>query len=348
MSIRTIASKEENIQRVKFALAGRVVIGSVNSIVGEEGSGKTTFVAYLAARWSRGVLKGDLYRHPCNVRVIGAEDNYNRKWLPSLVAGGARLSRVKLWEREDLQALDIREDVEELRDKCMKERVKVLIFDAVVDNLGSLTDSNHSRQVRRDLAPLRVLANELDLVILVCLHTNKRGSNFRQIAQGSTAFNQVSRSSLWLTRVPDGEENERVLFVGKSNYAQVGNPLEFSIVTAEIDTHSGPMDVATIHLNGKKSGIQMDEVIAHLNQKAEGDGGSVAKRERLDQLISDLLADGPRLSREVQEECMKDGHKYRTILRARDRLKVQVEYSKSSPPEVWWRLGEEEDEGGEE
>jgi hypothetical protein len=336
MTIRTIDTKRENIRRVEWALKGRVVLGGVNNVVGEEGSGKTTAVSYFVAGWTKGRLDGDLKGHPCNVRIVGAEDDYNKTWVPKLYGTDANLDRVKLWERDDLRSLDIREDIDEMEKKCVRERVKIVVFDAFVDNLAGDTDSNHQRQVRRDMTPLRILAGKLNIAVLVCLHTNKRGTTFRQIMQGSTAFNQVSRSSLWVTRFPEGEENERVILVGKSNYAVTGNPMEFKILPVEIDTDDGPMEVSRALFNGKQSEVQMDEVIASLSERAP------AKKAGLDKLVKDLLSEGPRLAREVTDECMSQGYGYRSVLRARDRLGIEVQRTKTVPPEVWWHWVEDD------
>jgi AAA domain len=341
MSLREVDSVADNIELVEFAAQDRIVLGAVNILTGEEGSGKTTLMSYLAAQWSRGKVKGSLYGKPCNVRIVGAEDSFNRVWLPKLVAADANLSKVKLIERDDLRTLDIREDFVDLAKMCKRKRVKVLVFDAFIDNLGPDTDSNHGRQVRRDMTPLRVVAEKLNIAIIVCLHTNKRGTTFRQIMQGSSAFNQVTRSTLWLTRVPDGEDNERVIMTGKANYAPTGNPWEFKILSAEVEARVGLVRTTRALFNGRVSDITLEDCLkATAGANENGHATERKNKSAAARLIRDLLADGKsHKSSDIVAACEEEGFKYRTILRARDDLAVLVSHTKTSPPTVLWRLG---------
>lgn len=45
-------------------------------VVGEEGIGKGTILAHLAARLTRGELDGDLHGQPCTVLFLADEDGF--------------------------------------------------------------------------------------------------------------------------------------------------------------------------------------------------------------------------------------------------------------------------------
>ncbi len=96
----------------RWAWQHRVVLGYLNLLLGNEGVGKGTLVAWLIARLTRGELPGDLRGRPVGVGVLGDEDSFDDVWTPRLHAAGADLTRVVQIERPDGGFVNIREDRE--------------------------------------------------------------------------------------------------------------------------------------------------------------------------------------------------------------------------------------------
>ena len=210
----------------RWAWSERIVLGYLNLLIGNEGVGKGTLIAWLIARLTRGELPGDLYGEPAGAAVIGDEDSFDGVWTPRLYAAGADLARVVQVERPDGGFVNLREDRDQLAAVVKGEGLAVLYFDQLLDNLGVEVDDWRTKQVREALQPLRSIARELNIAALGSLHPNKRGDTFRQLVCGAVAFNAVSRSSLLLAHHPD-DQTRRVAVVGKGNLARRPASVEF-------------------------------------------------------------------------------------------------------------------------
>jgi len=150
----------------RWAWAERVALGSLNLLVGNEGVGKGTLIAYLVAQLTTGRLPGDLYGQPVAVGILGDEDSFDDVWAPRLHAAGADLSRVCQIERPDGGYVELREDRAKLAAVARAEGLRVLFLDALLDHLGVGVDDWRAKAVRDALRPARTLARDLDLAFL--------------------------------------------------------------------------------------------------------------------------------------------------------------------------------------
>jgi AAA domain len=212
----------------RWAWEHRIVLGYLNLLLGNEGVGKGTLIAWLIARLTHGDLPGDLRERPVGVGVLGDEDSFDDVWVPRLHAAGADLARVVQIERPDGGFVNLREDRQKLAEVITQHGLGVLFFDQLLDNLGVGVDDWRQKSVRNALQPLRALARELDVAALGWLHPNKRADSFRQLIAGAPAFNSVSRSSLLLAQHPE-DESLRALVRGKGNLSQPPAAIEFQI-----------------------------------------------------------------------------------------------------------------------
>ena len=104
--------------------------------------------------------------------------------------------------------------------------------------MGVNIDDWRKKEVRQALRPARELARDLDIAITGSLHPNKRGNTFRQLMSGTTAFNEVSRSSLLLALHPE-DEDRRVVVRGKGNLCPEPAAFEFYLKEFSIVTDGG-------------------------------------------------------------------------------------------------------------
>jgi Bifunctional DNA primase/polymerase, N-terminal/AAA domain len=228
------------VRPLKWAWRDRVLLGALNLLVGAEGVGKGTLIAYLIAKLSRGELDGDLHGDPATVVLIGDEDSFDLVWTPRLHVADADLERVREVRGRDGGAISFPRDARQLREIIATTRARVVIFDQLLDNLDAGVDDWRSKAVRRALAPVRALAQELDVAVLGVLHINKEeGTSFRRSVSGSHGFNALSRSSLLVAQHPEGPNARRVVARGKGNYGPRPDSLEFMIDgrTARINGH---------------------------------------------------------------------------------------------------------------
>jgi hypothetical protein len=316
----------------RWAWQERVVIGYLNLLIGNEGVGKSTVVAWLLARLTRGELPGDLHRVPAAVAVLGDEDSFDDVWTPRLHAAGADLSLVVQIERPDGGFVNVREDRDKLAAVVKARELRFLYYDQLLDNLGVGVDDWRQKSVRDALQPLRSLARELDVAALGCLHPNKRADSFRQLIAGAPAFNSVSRSSLLLAQHPE-EEHARVLVRGKGNLSQTPAAVEFEIAGYRFTANGHEFRVPLAQ--GFRVGqLTVDDLVGNPTAEIEH-----SKITDACEIIETLLPrDGNwHPAKAIKDACAEDGVDERTVQRAKARLGLEHRRTTTFPAATEWR-----------
>lgn len=224
------------VRPIRWAWRDRLPLGYLGLLLGAEGVGKGTLVAWLIARLTRGELPGDLRGEPVRVLIVGDEDSFDSVIVPRLYTAGADLALVDtLADDDEDDLLDLRRDAGKLRELLIEGGYRVVYIDALLDTLGLDVDDWRSKPVRDAIRPVRRAARDVDVSILAALHPNKgsRGT-FRDLVSGTHAFNASSRSSLLLAEHPE-DEDRRVLVRGKGNLSAAPPSLEFAIESRELE-----------------------------------------------------------------------------------------------------------------
>jgi AAA domain len=219
-----------------WAWQDRLPVGYLSLLIGAEGSGKSTLACWILARLTRGQLAGDLQGEPVNVAVVGDEDSAQMVWTPRLRAAGADLSRVRFIDRPDGGYVNLKDDKDRLADVLHAEQIGYAFFDSMIDNLGASTNDWRAKDVREALQPLRIISRDLDISVTGSLHPNKRGSSFRELVAGSSAFNAISRSSLLLAEHPQ-DPARKVIVRGKGNLSAAPSAVDFEIQGYQFDAN---------------------------------------------------------------------------------------------------------------
>ncbi len=319
-------------QPPRWAWEQRIVRGYLNLLLGNEGVGKSTAIAWVIARLTRGELPGDLHGQPVAVAVLGDEDSFDDVWTPRLHAAGADLDRVVQIERPDGGFVNIREDREKLGLAVKANGIGLVYFDQLLDNLGVGTDDWRQKAVRDALQPLRALARELDIAALGCLHPNKRADSFRQLIAGAPAFNSVSRSSLLLAQHPE-DERRRVLVRGKGNLSVIPTAVEFEIGSYRFEANGFEFNVPVAR-DFSEGALTVEDLIGDESAKAEHSRVAEAA-----EIIEALLPhDGEwHSAKPVMDACAEQAIEERTAQRAKARLRVEHQRTKTFPAAIEWR-----------
>jgi putative DNA primase/helicase len=303
-----------NVRPITWAWQHRIPLGNFSLLVGEEGVGKGTLLAWMIARLTRGELPGDLGT-PANVLIIGDEDGFDDVWTPRLLAAGADLEHVRdLPASDTLGLLDVRRDVEHLRRIVRQGGFRVVVLDALLDNLPDSTDEFKPRSVRAALRPLGRLARQERFAALGSLHTNKGGETFRQKMSGSHAFNALARSGLLLAQHPD-DEDRRVLARGKGNLSRTPPSVEFAITGRAMEINGFGLDIPLAD-GFAESDLRIEDL---LMPPGETDSLSEAC-----EFLRDEVAEGARPTTELKKAADQAGISWRTIERAKQRLGVRA------------------------
>lgn len=318
------------VEPFRWAWQDRLLLGYLNLLVGDEGSGKGTLLAWLIARLTRGELPGDLHGKPTQVLIIGDEDGFDGVWTPRLHAAGADLALVSDLPVGETGALDIGRQADALRALIREHSFGVVVFDQLLDNLGADVDDWRSKSVRAAIAPLRRIAAETGVCPIAALHTNKSDApTFRRRLAGTQAFNALSRSSLLLAEHPD-DENRRVLLRAKGNYAAVPPAVEFSI-SAKAMTINGHEHRPTVAVDVTESTITIAEVLRSAEPATKADAGRRMIREALE---GGKWEDaGP-----IRDELAAAGLSESGIDRAAADVGVERRRTEAFPARSQWRL----------
>ncbi|MGD1059786.1 MAG: AAA family ATPase [Solirubrobacteraceae bacterium] len=320
----------------QWAWSERLPIGYLSLIIGNEGAGKSTLACWILARLTRGELPGKLQGEPINVGVIGDEDSFAHVWTPRLHAAGADLTRVKILDRPEGGYIELQRDKDKLASAIDLEAIRFCYFDALIDNLGADTNDWHSKDVREALQPVRWIARELNIATVGSLHPNKRGSTFRDLVAGSSAFNAVSRSSLLLAAHPE-DDSRRVLVRGKGNLSATPPAVEFSIQGIQFQAHGHDFSVpcAAKFTTGT---ISIDELV-------DQNGDKSAERSKVleaVEIIEELLPrDGQwHAAAFIYDAASAEDIDKRTVQRAKKRLEIEQRRASSfhAPSEWRWTL----------
>lgn len=344
LEVRRMSDVE--VKPIEWAWHNRIVKDSLNLILGKEGIGKGTLMAYLLSRWTLGKVEGSMLAHPCNVAIVGNEDSYERVWTPRVMAAQGNTDRIFDIKWKDFRQIDIHRDISSLGRMVHRYDIKVLYFDAFLDNLSGEVSAADPKQVGDALAPLRVLSDELGVTSIATLHPNKRGSTFRELQQMSAKFTGVSRSSLLLAEHPDDPEY-RVVALGKGNYVSNSEveSRQFRILSENIRVKRELIRTSRVGgLEYSPLGIMELIEAAGSGRRGAGAGGRDTKLDEIEKILKTVLSSGKgkgewHPAREAYDACEEHGYDVRrTIRKARERLKVEIMKEDEMGGSWYWRL----------
>jgi len=192
-----------------------IPLRAITLLDGDPGRGKSTLLADLTARVTRGdyAPSSDDAMPTGAVLMLSGEDDFASVVRPRLEAARADLAKVfALTEVMSLsdsarQRISLADHVEAIEDACREHGIRLVIVDPVMDFLGGGVDSRSDHAVRNALAPLAAMARELDLAVVLVRHLVKRQSGGAlNHGSGSIAFGGLARSALRVQLTDDGPE----------------------------------------------------------------------------------------------------------------------------------------------
>jgi len=333
------------IQRRKIAwmLRDRIPLAEVVVLSGDGGAGKSTAAQELAARVSRGQLKdlpgGSDLTEPAGVVIVTGEEDPAAVLMPRMKAMGADLDRILILSDSgegETAPLTLPSGAARLEEAIRFMDAKLVIMDTGPGFLDPGMKSNAEEDVRAFYRPLARLAREYRLTVLVICHLNKGSVVARHRITGSAAWVNVPRSVL-IMAPPPGEDPletpERLLVVVKANL--IAGKMPPAIGARLVPGHDDPT-VGVIVWTGEQAGVRADDLTTLMDRDERGE------RDDAVEAICDLLADGPRASKECEETLKASGHSVRTIRRAREALFVtrasQCVYQDGYRGPYMWKL----------
>ncbi|OBB21107.1 hypothetical protein A5761_03085 [Mycolicibacterium setense] len=221
---------------------GRIACGMVSIAAGREGSGKSSFGIWLAAKITRGTLPGKHYGVPKRVFYLATEDSWKHTLVPRLMAAGADLSRVARIEvsvnESATVTLSLPEDVALLTQSITHNDVALVVIDPLMSTMSAGLDTNGTRDVRTALEPLAAMADTTGAAVVALAHFNKAtGLDALTRITGSGAFKDVARAVMVFAVDAEGE---RVFSQPKNSVGRNDLPsLKYEVTGAVVETAKG-------------------------------------------------------------------------------------------------------------
>lgn len=254
-------------------------------LAGPKGSGKGTYLASLAARFSHAEE---------NVLIVATEDSAEIDVKPRLVAAHADTSRCALL-RENLRLPDDVDSLRLLADE-IEGGIGLLIIDPVANHIGD-SNSNSDTEVRYAIAPLNELANDLGCLIIGVRHPGKdRSRGAVASILGSTAWCDTPRAVVFIAK-DDEDDLVRHIQVVIGNRSLNGAGQAFRIEAENVPGLAEPITRAVELGESSKS---VDDLLAVEPQRTSRVSG-----EELQALILRELATGEK-SREYLNTVAND------------------------------------------
>lgn len=299
--------------------------GELTLVSGDGGVGKSFFMAYLMAEFSKGrnpdidmsIFCGQGWQ-PLKVLYISAEDSIEKTTKSRLVGLGANEDNIDVFFYRGGWGFD---------DEIFQSTVKANKYDVIIfDPLKSLLtgDYNKANEIRQELSPLLDLAHETKAAIIGIHHNNK--NEFQSAAakvSGSSEFVNIPRNVITVVKV----DNTQKAF-------------------GQIKTNMpGASDIANLwHIdeNGRfvYDGISGKTIYELASPRKEGRQRQTPALDEAVVFLRNTLADGPKMRDEIMREAYNLGISDRTILRAKDKIGAVHYWTKEQKSKTVWSLPE--------
>lgn len=288
-------------ESIDWLVPGLIPQSKFSLLVGEAGVGKTTLVLDLLAKATVGdAMPYGCPRSPANVLILNAEDGLGDTLRPRLEEAGANLARVRMLDCNH-GSLALPRDIHLLKQEIRQFDARMVMIDPVASFVGKEINSDREDSVRRLLIPLELLAHECPTTIIGIRHLNKKTDVAdRHRVTGSAAFLSVPRSVVHATKDPK-HPGLCLLKSLKANLSRDPRTLGYELVESDDPDHP---------------------VVKWRNTVEREVAPTISRLDAAADWLSDLLADGPRLSIEIDDEAKAAEHKPRTVRRAKEQIGV--------------------------
>jgi hypothetical protein len=322
---------------IEYLWPNRLARGKAHGLAGEGGQGKSTILADITARATKGDRwpDGAVGAPAGDVIWLSAEDDVADTLAPRLIAAGADVDRVYIVrsvrdEENRQRGFSLQADLHRL--ELLIEQlpnVIMVILDPITSYLGAV-DSHKNADVRRVLDPLNDFASRTRVVVIANNHFSKGGGSANSRFIGSVAFVNAARAAFIVTS-DDADETRKLLIPSKSNIGPLSTGLAYRIEGCLIEHDGKSIPTSRVMYESAPVTISADKALAALQG---GESTRSAKDEAVD-FLEDLLAAGPVPANDVQAAAKEAGIGAKSLRTAKETLGIKPEKSGMKAGWVW-------------
>jgi AAA domain/Toprim-like len=333
-------------RRVRWLLPGLIPLRALTLVASIGGLGKSTWLAGVAARVSRGEL---LDGQPGDVLIVSFEDPAAEVLRPRVEAAEGDLERVHEIIVEGgpgIAPVQLPADADELQRLIDEVQARLLIIDPIVAAFDVELDSYKDQDVRGVLAVLAELAERADCAIALVAHLNKTPSRdaYLRIAN-SVAFWNAARSVVLITEDDPVEEEDdeaelRLVAQAKANWTRrcpiERYRLEEIVLPDTVDPETGTaIETSRFQFLELAFDVERGDLLG--GRTARDDGADMATLVTALLFLADALRDGEwHDSAGLKTIAGAQGISLRTLQRAATELDVEHE-NRGFPRSTYWR-----------
>ncbi len=321
---------------VRWIWPGYIPLAKLSLWDGDPDLGKSLTSIDLAARVTRGAPMpdgscGDL-AGACGVVILTAEDDPADTVRPRFDAAGGDASRVVLLRAvRDAQGerLPTIADLDALEAARRRVNAALVIVDPLMAYLPDERDAHKDHDVRRALAPLADYAATSGAGVLTIRHLNKASSsNPLYRGGGSIGIIGAARAGCLFALDPNDPTGERrIMAPHKHNLAPKAPALVYRIAAEPV---AGLGQIPRIEWLGSSDYTvgQLIDVPATAEERTELDEAA--------DFLADALRPGPAFAKKITTDAREAGLTYRTLRRAKSRLRVHSDRIGATGPWFWY------------
>lgn len=267
--LSTVSSK-----RTRFLWEKMIPQSAVTLAAGRGGTGKSSFLIWLAAQVNRGVLPGELFGTPSPVLYVSHEDSLDEVVAPRADANGVNREMffslgINSREVGGVTVPNLPEDMPMIRQAIAQTGAKLLIIDPITSTLNG-GDNDKMADVRRVMDPLNAMAAELSVSVIGIAHFRKGGGAASDLISGSHAWRDAARAVMLFAR--DDDADATVMTLEKINSAEAGKSFRYRLdIIQQMTDEGAATDVARVVWEGE-SVVTVGDLINHESEKQKQGG----------------------------------------------------------------------------
>jgi hypothetical protein len=312
MKVNVINASDVVIKRIEWLWNGWIPMHAITMIIGDPEGGKSTLMADIAARGSRGhplppADQDDILAEPFSTLLMTTEEDADRVIVPRFdVMGGDRkhldiIDAVK--GRMGNVPLELPAHVrliEEHLDK--KPDIRLVIIDPLNSFVGAGMNVNSDPDVRRMLVKLHGMAKSHNIAVVIIQHLNKdETKNARYRGLGSIGFMGYVRQAIAIGVDPD-DKSIKVMANLKCSLRRPPASLTYSIVGKH---HDSPEIIETLPAItwGGETDLNATKIFG-------GNGTKKSAAEKCADYLKTVIVDagGEIRIQEAKNKCVEAGH----------------------------------------